>query len=82
MNVSKPSTVVGGGEMNRDTSSVVSSAKSDGASDGAQLAQRDLPPRSIGSPLPPIAAGDRLRSSDHDATAAVQLVAVRHVFHG
>ena len=33
---------VGGGEMNRATSSVVSSAKSDGASDGAQLAQRDL----------------------------------------
>ena len=33
MNRSKPSTVVGGGEMNRDTSSVVSSEKSDAASD-------------------------------------------------
>src|SRR5437868_751054 len=33
MKRSKPSTVVGGGEMNRDTSSLVSIAKSDGASD-------------------------------------------------
>ena len=33
MKRSKPSTVVGGGEMKRATSSVVSSAKSDGASD-------------------------------------------------
>ena len=34
MKRSNPSTVVGGGEMKRDTSSVVSSACSDGASDG------------------------------------------------
>jgi hypothetical protein len=33
MNRSKPSTVVGGGEMKRDTSSVVRSAQSDGASE-------------------------------------------------
>ena len=33
MKRSNPSTVVGGGEMNRETSSVVSIAKSDGASD-------------------------------------------------
>ena len=49
MNRSKPSIVVGGGEMKRATSSVVSSAKSDGASDGAQLAEPDLPPVSTGS---------------------------------
>ena len=33
MNRSKPSTVVGGGEMNRDTSSVVSIANSEAASE-------------------------------------------------
>src|SRR3954465_8814531 len=39
MNFSKPSTVLGGGEMKRDTSSVVSSANSEGASD-ARISRR------------------------------------------
>ena len=45
MNRSKPSSVVGGGEINRVTSSVVKSARSDGASVSPQFAQREARPR-------------------------------------
>ena len=51
MNVSNPSTVVGGGEMNRATSSVVSSAKSEGASDARSSRSVTLAPASTGRPL-------------------------------
>ena len=49
MKRSKPSTVVGGGEMNRDTSSVVSIAKSDGASDARSSRSVTMFPVSTGS---------------------------------
>src|ERR1700676_5507643 len=48
MKRSKPSTVVGGGEMNRDTSSVVSIAKSDGASDARNSRSTTCLPVSTG----------------------------------
>src|SRR5471032_2664936 len=48
MNRSKPSTVIGGGEMKRDTSSVVSSAKSDDASDARISRRVTVVPASIG----------------------------------
>jgi hypothetical protein len=48
MNRSKPSTVLGGGEMKRETSSVVSSAKSDGASDVRSSRKVTVVPASIG----------------------------------
>src|SRR5438309_785547 len=50
MNRSKPSTELGGGEMNRATSSVVSSAKSDGASDVRISRSATVRPTSTGSP--------------------------------
>ena len=64
MNRSKPSTVLGGGEMKRDTSSVVSSAKSDGRIRRAQLAQHDLPAAQRRQPVLPVGADDRLGASD------------------
>ena len=48
MNFSKPSTVLGGGEMKRDTSSVVNSAKSDGASDARSSRSVTVAPVSNG----------------------------------
>src|SRR3954471_16275977 len=48
MNFSTPSTVLGGGEMNRDTSSVVSSANSDGASDARSSRKVTVDPVSAG----------------------------------
>ncbi len=51
MNRSNPSTEVGGGEMNRDTSSVVSSEKSDAASDARSSRSTTWLPASTGSPL-------------------------------
>ncbi len=51
MNFSKPSTDEGGGEMNRATSSVVSSAKSDVASSLRSSRSVTQPPVSTGSPL-------------------------------
>ena len=42
MNRSNPSTVDGGGEMNRATSSVVSSAKSEARIRCSQFTQRDV----------------------------------------
>jgi hypothetical protein len=48
MNFSKPSTVLGGGEMKRDTSSVVNSAKSDGASDARSSRSVTVAPASNG----------------------------------
>ena len=59
MNRSKPSTVVGGGEMNRATSSVVSSAKSDGASDAAELPQGHLLAAQHRELLAPVGADHR-----------------------
>ena len=49
MNRSKPSTVVGGGEMKRDTSSVVSIASSDAASDSRSSRSVTAPACSTGS---------------------------------
>ena len=51
MNFSKPSTVVGGGEMKRDTSSGVSIAKRDGASETSSSRSVTLLPVSTGSAL-------------------------------
>ena len=56
MNFSKPSTVVGGGEMKRDTSSVVSIAKSDGASEISSSRSVTFVPVSTGSACAPVAA--------------------------
>ena len=85
MKRSKPSTVVGGGEMKRDTSSVVSSAKSDGASDARSSRSVDLLAAQHRQPLPPVGADDRRRGRGvvrtgvgHDGP---QFVAVRHLFH-
>ena len=50
MKRSNPSTVVGGGEMNRATSSVVSSAQSDVASDARISRNTTCVPRSVGRP--------------------------------
>ena len=50
MKRSKPSTVVGGGEMNRDTSSVVSIASSEGASSRRSSRSVKLDPASSGRP--------------------------------
>jgi hypothetical protein len=49
MNRSKDSTVEGGGEMNRVTSSVVSMAKSDGASDARISRRMTRDPQRTGS---------------------------------
>ena len=51
MNFSNPSTVLGGGEMNRETSSVVSKANSDGASDARSSRNVTVAPASSGRPL-------------------------------
>ena len=48
MNRSNPSTVLGGGEMKRETSSAVRSAKSDGASDARSSLRVTVVPASIG----------------------------------
>jgi hypothetical protein len=48
MNRSNPSTVVGGGEMNRETSSVVSIANSDAASDARSSRSVTMLPLSTG----------------------------------
>ncbi len=48
MNRSNPSTVVGGGEMNRATSSVESIASSDGASDSRSSRSVTIEPVSTG----------------------------------
>ena len=65
--------------MKRDTSSVVSSAKSDGRIRRAQLAQHDLPAAQHRQPLLPVGADDRLgRGHDH---GGLQFVAVGHLFH-
>ena len=50
MKRSKPSTVLGGGEMKRATSSVVSSANSDAASDARSSRSTTCLPRSVGRP--------------------------------
>ncbi len=50
MNCSKPATVVGGGVMNRDTSSVVSNAQSAGASVAQSSRSVTRSPASAGSP--------------------------------
>src|SRR2546427_3366159 len=50
MKRSKPSTVFGGGEMNRDTSSVVRSAKSDAASDARSSLSTTCFPHNVGRP--------------------------------
>ncbi len=50
MKRSKPSTVVGGGEMNRDTSSVVSIASSDGASSTRSSRSVNVDPVITGRP--------------------------------
>ena len=49
MNRSNPSTVVGGGEMNRATSSVESIASSDGASESRSSRSVAIDPVSTGS---------------------------------
>ena len=49
MNRSKPSTVVGGGEMKRATSSVESIASSDGASESRSSRSVTIDPVSTGS---------------------------------
>ena len=49
MKRSKPSTVVGGGEMNRETSSVVSIASSDGASSARSSRSVKFDPAITGS---------------------------------
>ncbi len=49
MNRSNPSTVVGGGEMNRDTSSVESIARSAGASESRSSRSVAIDPVSTGS---------------------------------
>jgi hypothetical protein len=49
MNRSNPSTVVGGGEMKRDTSSVESIARSDGASESRSSRSVTIVPVSTGS---------------------------------
>ena len=49
MNRSKPSTVVGGGEMKRATSSVDSIASSDGASESRSSRSVTIDPVSTGS---------------------------------
>ena len=50
MKRSKPSTVLGGGEMKRDTSSVESIAKSDAASDARSSRNATRCPVSTGRP--------------------------------
>ena len=79
MNRSKPSTDVGGGEMNRDTSSVVSSAKSDAASVARSSRSTTCLPLSTGSRCCQSAA-DRLPGW-HRHDPGVQLRLVRHLFH-
>ena len=49
MNRSNPSTVVGGGEMKRDTSSVESIARSEGASESRSSRSVTIVPVSTGS---------------------------------
>ena len=56
MNRSNPSTVDGGGEMNRATSSVVSSAKSDGASDARSSRSTTCLSAQHRQPLAPVGA--------------------------
>ena len=82
MNRSKPSTVVGGGEMKRDTSSVVSSAQSDGASDARSSRKVTCEPASTGRPcrqsvLIVLITGSMVRCREVD----VQFLSVRHLFH-
>jgi hypothetical protein len=50
MKRSKPWTVVGGGEMNRDTSSVVNIASRDGASSRRSSRSEKVEPVSTGKP--------------------------------
>ena len=49
MNRSKPSTVVGGGEMKRDTSSLESMVRSEGASESRSSRSVTIEPVSTGS---------------------------------
>ena len=80
MNRSNPSTVVGGGEMKRATSSVVRSAKSDGASEARSSRSLTWRPVSTGSccrqSLLTIACSGRGFERLH-----VELGAIGHLFH-
>src|SRR3982751_882757 len=67
MNRSKPSTVVGGGEMNRATSSVESIASSDGASERRSS-------RSV--TIDPVRTGSALRQSDVVVAADARAIAI------
>ena len=71
MNFSNPSTVDGGGEMNRDTSSVVSSANSDAASVGPQLPQRDPAAGQHRQTASPIAARTPSRGDSTECTGSL-----------
>ena len=87
MNRSKPSTVVGGGEMKRATSSVVSIAKSDGASDSRSSRSITSEPASTGSAcrqfvLIDSVVGATARSDDRLTSACtVERRAIGHLFH-
>ena len=85
MNRSNPSTVVGGGEMNRATSSVVSSAKSDGASDAPQLSQGHLISAQHRQTALPVSAGHLLGAGDLSdrrlERLQVEFQTVGHLFH-
>lgn len=58
MNRSKPSTVAGGGEMNRATSAVVNETNSDGASRSRSSRSVTSMPVSVGSPRAPVGPGE------------------------
>ena len=82
MNRSKPSTVVGGGEMKRDTSSVVSSAQSDDASDARSSRSVTWEPARTGRPC----RQSVVIVADHGIDGAlrevnVEFLPVWHLFH-
>ena len=85
MNFSKPSTVLGGGEMKRDTSSVVSSAKSDGASDARSSRRVTVAPASIGrlsrQSVLTVSAIAGFAIGRGNACRVVQFLSIRHLFH-
>src|SRR3954451_1797218 len=75
MNRSNPSSVVGGGEMNRATSSVVSDTNSDGASANRNSRNVTIDPVSVGSPVrQSVADGTGLGSGTVETTASTAIV--------
>ena len=83
MNRSNPSTFVGGGEMNRATSSVESIARSDGASESRSSRSVTIDPLEHRERLPPVARRDLLRRRRHHGVHVDHLLCVteRHLLH-